>query len=143
MTTAIINKAWNWRGFNATKIIQTNDFGNVIFQTDKNEFWRICPEELSCEKIAQNENDYKKLLSDEEFLEDWEMTNLVNAANEKLGDLNKDEKYCLKMSPILGGEYNMDNLGKISFSEMILFSGDIGFQIKDLKDGQKIKLEIK
>ena len=50
---------------------------------------------------------------------------------------------CLKMSAVIGGEYEKSNLGKISFSELIAFSGDLGFQIKDLKDGQKIKLNIK
>jgi hypothetical protein len=38
-----INKSWNWKGITAIEIIRTNDFGNVIFKTNKNDFWRICP----------------------------------------------------------------------------------------------------
>jgi hypothetical protein len=45
-----INKSWNWKGITAIEIIHTNDFGNVIFKTNKNDFWSICPEEISCEK---------------------------------------------------------------------------------------------
>ena len=30
-----INNAWNWKGIKATEIIRTNEFGNVIFKTDK------------------------------------------------------------------------------------------------------------
>tara|TARA_R110000868_G_scaffold399453_3_gene673206 strand:+ start:503 stop:943 length:441 start_codon:yes stop_codon:yes gene_type:complete len=138
-----INKAWNWRVFNATKIIQTNDFGNVIFKTDDNEYWRICPEETSCEKIAKTKLEFERLLTNSEFIEDWEMTNLVTIAKSELGELAKNQKYCLKMPAIIGGEYNKSNIGKISFAELISFSGDLGFQIKDLKDGQKIKLNIK
>jgi len=138
-----INKAWNWKGFNATKIIQTNDFGNVIFKTDDNEYWRICPEETSCEKIAKTESEFERLSTDTEFNEDWEMTNLVTIAKSELGELAKNQKYCLKMPAIIGGEYDKSNIGKISFAELISFSGDLGFQIKDLKDGQKIKLNIK
>ena len=140
---AEINKAWNWKGFNATEIIRTNEFGNVIFKTDKNEYWRICPEEISCGKIAGSESELNKISSDSEFIEDWEMTNLVNIAKSELGELKENEKYCLKMSAVIGGEYEKSNLGKISFAELIAFSGDLGFQIKDLKDGQKIKLNIK
>ena len=138
-----IYKAWNWKGFNATKIIQTNDFGNVIFKTDDNEYWRICPEETSCEKIAKTELEFERLSTDTEFIEDWEMTNLVTIAKSELGELAKNQKYCLKMPAIIGGEYDKSNIGKISFAELISFSGDLGFQIKDLKDGQKIKLNIK
>jgi len=137
-----IYKAWNWKGFNATKIIQTNDFGNVIFKTDDNEYWRICPEETSCEKIAKTELEFERLSTDTEFIEDWEMTNLVTIAKSELGELAKNQKYCLKMPAIIGGEYDKSNIGKISFAELISFSGDLGFQIKDLKDGQKIKLKI-
>ncbi len=140
---AEINKAWSWKGFNATEIIRTNEFGNVIFKTDKNKYWRICPEEISCVRIAENESELNKILSDSEFLEDWEMTNLVNIAKSELGELKEKEKFCLKMSAVIGGEYEKSNLGKISFSELIAFSGDLGFQIKDLKDGQKVELNIK
>ncbi|HIP49007.1 MAG TPA: DUF1851 domain-containing protein [Lutibacter sp.] len=140
---AEINKSWNWKGFNATEIVQTNEFGNVIFKTNKNEYWRICPEEISCEKIAESESEYNRISSDSEFVEDWKMTNLVNTAKSELGELAENQKYCLKMPAIIGGEYEKKNLGKISFSELIAFSGDLGFQIKDLKDGQKIKLNIK
>ncbi|GAA4279993.1 T6SS immunity protein Tdi1 domain-containing protein [Gaetbulibacter aestuarii] len=140
---AEINKAWNWKGFKATEIVRTNEFGNVIFKTDKNEYWRICPEEISCEKIAESESEFNKISSDSEFIEDWKMTKLVKIAKSELGELKENQKYCLKMSAVIGGEYEKSNLGKISFAELIAFSGDLGFQIKDLKDGQKIKLNIK
>jgi len=137
-----INKAWSWKGFNGTEIIRTNDFGNVIFKTDKNEYWRICPEEISCEKIAKSESEFDRLSTDSEFIEDWQMTNLVNIAKSEIGELEENQKYCLKMPAVIGGEYEKSNIGKISFTELISFSGDLGFQIKDLKDGQKIKFNI-
>ena len=140
---AEINKAWNWKEFNATEIIRTNEFGNVIFKTDKNEYWRICPEEISCEKIAESESEFNRLSANSEFIEDWEMKNLVDIAKLELGELAENQKYCLKMPAIVGGEYEKSNIGKISFAELISFSGDLGFQIKDLKPGQKIKLKIK
>ncbi|RKD89879.1 hypothetical protein [Mangrovibacterium diazotrophicum] len=32
-----INKAWNWIGVKAKEIMQTNDFGNIIFKSTKKE----------------------------------------------------------------------------------------------------------
>ena len=135
-----INKSWNWKGFNATEIIQTNEFGNVIFKTEENAYWRICPEEISCEKIAKSETEFIRINSDSEFIEDWKMTNLVKMAEMELGELKETQKYYLKMPAVIGGEYEKSNLGKINFSELISISGDLGFQMKDLKDGQKVKL---
>jgi len=136
-----INNAWSWKGFIATEVILTNDFGNVIFKTEKNDFWRICPEELTCERIADNNFELEQLLTAPEFDLDWQMSRYVNAARNKLGRLENEEKYCLKVPGVLGGDYNDDNFGKIGFSELLSFSGDAAFQIKDLKDGDKFEIE--
>lgn len=138
-----INKAWNWKGFTATEVIKSNDFGNVIFKTSANEYWRIMPEELRCDLIAKSQQELEQLFNNEDFIEDWEMVNLVNSAKSLLGELDPNQKYCLKLPAVIGGKYEAANLGKVSFAEQISLSGDLGYQIKDLKDGQKIKLNIK
>lgn len=142
MLTAI-NKAWDWIGVRAIEIVKINDFGNVIFKSKENEFWRICPEELYCEKIADSLSTLEILLQDSEFIEDWEMLNLVKIAKETVGKLNEGEKYCLKLPGVLGGEYKLENIGKVSQLEQIRFSGDLAKQIKDLPDGTKFKLTVK
>jgi hypothetical protein len=138
-----INRALNWKGFTATEIVRTNDFGNIIFKTDKNEYWRLCPEEIRCEKIAESETEFEQLLTDSEFINDWEMLNLIFIAQSELGALSENQKYCLKIPAVIGGNYEKSNLGIISLTELISFSGDLGFQLKDLKDGQQIKLILK
>lgn len=138
-----INHSWHWKGFIATEIISTNEFGNVIFKTDKNEFWRLCPEEVSCEKIANNESEFSEISTESEFIEDWEMTNLVELAKSELGELENNQKFCLKLVAVIGGQYEKSNLGKISFSELISLSGNLSYQIQNLKDGQKIILKVK
>lgn len=139
----IINKSWQWKNIIATNVILTNDFGNVLFKTDNGEYWRICPEEVSCQKVATNQTEFESLIRQSEFIEDWEMENLVEIAKATLGELEIDQKYCLKIPATLGGKYEVSNLGKISFSELLSFSGDIARQIDDLKEGDKIKIEIK
>lgn len=138
-----INQALNWCGVTAKEIIQINDFGNIIFQSTENEIWRICPEELYCEKIANTISDYHKLLNDTEFIEDWEMINLVNIAKETVGELMDGEKYCLKLPGVLGGKYDSENISKINQLEQISISGNLAKQIMDLPDGTEIKIEIK
>ncbi len=137
-----INKAWSWLGILATEVIRTNEFGNIIFKTENNTFWHICPEELSCKLIAKDETELNNLLNDDEFIEDFEMNYLTTTAKTELGELQDEEKYCLKLPAVIGGEYKAYNMGKITFPELIQFAGDIAFQIKDLKDGQQVNLKI-
>jgi hypothetical protein len=138
-----INESWGWMGFFVNELIDTNDFGNIIFKSTKNDYWRICPEELSCVKIAENDLEFKELIELKDFIKDWRMDNLIQIAKNEFGQLADNEKYCLKMPTVIGGEYKIENIGKIDFIELISFTGDLAYQIKDLKDGQKINIEIK
>lgn len=44
----------------------------------------------------------------------------------------------MKIPVVISQNYEEENLAKIDFNELILGSGDLGCQIKDLKDGQKV-----
>lgn len=142
-TLDIINRAWSWIAPHAIEIVAVNDFGNIVFQTEQEGYWRICPEELSCEKIATDKAEFEQIWNSPDFTDDWHMTALTALAKNTLGELNEVEKYCLKMPAVLGGAYEASNLGIINFAEMIDFSGDLGRQIKDLEDGQRVAFEFK
>ena len=138
----VINKNWSWIEATAVEIVLTNEFGNIIFLSEAGHYWRICPEELRCTKVADDQQSYDLLLKDAGFKEDWEMANLVDVARIRLGELEAGEKYCLKLPAVLGGLYQHENIGKVSQIEQLTFAGGIGQQIKDLPNGQKIELNL-
>lgn len=78
----------------------------------------------------------------DDFILDWEMENLVELAKSEVGELDDFDKYCLKIPAVISSNYSKENIGKISFQELIAVSGNLVFQIKDLVDGQKIELII-
>lgn len=137
-----INNWWNWLWFNAIEVTGTNEFGNIIFKTDKNEYWRLIPEEWKCTKIVNSQSDIETLITTNDFKNDWEMKNLVNIAKAKYGELTDKEKYCLKIPTVVGWKYEESNIGKISFSELIEFSWNMAYKIKDLKDWENIEFKI-
>ena len=139
----VINNAWSWKGVFAHEIILTNEFGNIIFKSNNNDYWRICPEELLIEKIANHKSEFEILINIQGFKEGWEMKNLVRVAENKLGKLEEGESYYFVIPPVIGGKYDESNIQKIKSEELISLSGDLAFQIKDLKDGQKIRIKVK
>ncbi|MDX1479357.1 MAG: hypothetical protein R3301_16695 [Saprospiraceae bacterium] len=84
----VINHAWNWTGITAKTVIDSNDFGNVIIMTT-NAITGEFVEELSCQLIASDQLTYKRLLTDSEFLADWNMKSMVRDAQHYLGPLQK------------------------------------------------------
>ena len=136
-----IKEAWGWIGLEPNEIVGENAFGNLLIKDIAGKYWRLCPEDVYCEVIANDSVEFEQLIQDQEFLADWNMENLVNEAREKLGSLDNSKKYCLKIPGILGGEYGGDNLATISFKELISISGYLANQIKDLPNGAQIQFK--
>jgi hypothetical protein len=139
---ADIEEAWGWVGIQPVEVVGENDFGNLIIKDVHGRYWRLTPEDLSCEVVAQTRAELDQLSVDQEFLRDWHMRSLVEQAREKCGPLPEGRKYCLKIPAILGGQYGGENFATISLVELIRASGHLARQIKDLPDGAKVHLRV-
>lgn len=137
-----IRKSWGWIGIEPEEIVGENEFGNLLVRDTQGKIWRLCPEDVYCEVVANNKEEYEILLRDPEFIEDWEMVNLVTAARNKLGVVSGNLKYCLKIPGVIGGEYGGENLATAPQKELIMFSGNIAQQMKDLPEGAQIEFKI-
>lgn len=137
-----IERAWSWTGIKPEKVVGENDFGNLMVRDQQGQCWRICPEDLYCNLIAETRAAFDALIEDEDFQEDWMMGALVEEARAKVGSLVPGRKYCLQIPGLLGGEYGGSNLASISLVELISVTGDIAFQIKDLPDGAQVRFQI-
>ncbi len=78
---------WGWTGIEPEKVIAVKDSAG--------KFWRLCPEDVYCDVIAQNDAEYNELVKDEEFNEDWFMEVILQKAVKKFGELKDDNKYTL------------------------------------------------
>jgi hypothetical protein len=138
----VIRESWGWIGIDPVEIVGENDFGNLIIRDTNGKYWRLCPEDVYCEVIAENREELDALSTDQEFLEDWNMQLLVEQAIEKLGALEDGRKFHLAIPGVLGGEYGIANIRTVPLIEQISFSGDIGKQIQELPDGAQIELQV-
>ncbi len=130
-----IRQSWGWIGIEPVEVIGDNDFGNLIIKDVDEKYWRLCPEDCYCKVIATNRAELDQLSTNQEFLRDWYMKELVTLAHEKLGPLTEGRKYCLKVLGVLGGEYGGDNLATAPQVELVRFTGDIARQIQNLPPG--------
>ena len=137
-----IREYWGWVGIDPVEVVGENDFGNLMIKDTEGKYWRLCPEDVYCEVVAENREELDALSTDQEFLEDWYMKTLVEVAKDILGPLEEGRKYYLVISGVLGGEYGISNIKTAPLVEIIRYSGDVGKQIKDLPDGAQIKLKV-
>ena len=137
-----IRESWGWVGIDPIEVVGENDFGNLMIKDVEGKYWRLCPEDVYCEVVAENREKLDALSTDQEFLEDWYMKALVEVAKDTLGPLEEGRKYYLVIPGALGGEYVISNIKTAPLVEIIRYSGDVGEQIKDLPDGAQINLKV-
>ncbi len=125
-----VKQHWGWTGINPEKVIAENEFGNLIMQDEDGSFWRLCPEDLYCDPIADDKDEYNELVKDEEFNQDWFMDVMVHKATEKYGELESGKKFHLVEPGALGGKYAVFNIIPVEFERMIKFSGELAHKIQ-------------
>ncbi|MFN0023371.1 MAG: T6SS immunity protein Tdi1 domain-containing protein [Parvularculaceae bacterium] len=139
---AIIERAWGWAGIAPKVVLERNAFGNLLVLDQLGQYWRICPEDLSCAVIAKSEEDCLALRASADFQIDWNMVRLREIAESSVGKISHDRAYCLKIPSVLGGAYERENLGEMSVAELISLSGDLAHQISELPDGDTVRLQL-
>ncbi len=137
-----IKDAWGWVGIEPQEVVIENEFGNLIVKDFNDKFWRLCPEDVYCELVAESIEEYNVLIKNEEFLEDWSMTAMVQEAEGSLGKFKPGYKYHMVIPGVLGGEYGGSNVKVAPLLEIIRFSGDLGKQIENLPDGAQVELKV-
>ena len=137
-----IADAWGWTGLQPQAVVDCNAFGNLIVRDTDDRYWRICPEELSCDRVAEDADAYAGLAADADFAQDWAMAALRDVAIRVVGPLTEGRCYCLRIPAALGGDYAASNLASISVEELVAFAGDVARQIEHLPDGATVRLQI-
>ncbi|WP_417440854.1 T6SS immunity protein Tdi1 domain-containing protein [Idiomarina sp.] len=135
-----IKDSWGWVGIEPLATVAENDFGNLMVEDVYGKFWRLSPEDLYCEIVANDRAELELLSEDQNFLKDWYMQALVEQAKESLGAIPEGHKYCLVIPGALGGAYETSNIKTTPLIELVRFSGDLAKQIKDFPEGAKIQL---
>ncbi|CRM65422.1 DUF1851 domain-containing protein [Pseudomonas fluorescens] len=137
-----IRESWGWVGIDPIEVVGFTGFGNLMIKDGQARYWRLCPETLSCEMIAQTREALDEISKDQAFLRGWYLQPMAEQAEKMLGPLAPGEVYHFVISPVLGGEYDMSNVRCINHVEQIRFCGDLALQIRDLPDGATVRLRV-
>jgi len=133
-----IADGWGWKLGKPVAVVATNPFGNAIVKNDDGKFFRIIPEDLQCELLANSVAELEEKRKERDFIHDWEMTAMVVRAEAALGPLSEGEVYYLVVASVLGGKYSEENIRKISLLELFGFSGDVAEQVEGVPPGSRV-----
>ncbi len=136
----VIYDAWNWVIPDVKKVLAVNSMANVLLVDHAGRYWRICPEELSAVVIATSDAGIQSVYEDPDYKADWQLLGLIDEAEEKFGILEIGQCYALIKPAVIGGDYSTENMRVAAINEYLAFTGDIAYQTKDLKQGDKVQI---
>jgi hypothetical protein len=142
MTTLLdaISEGWAWKIGLPVAVVATNSFGNAIVLNADGHYFRIMPEEWSCELLATSAAALDAERKKDEFVRDWTMAPLVARAEIALGPLAEGQSYFLVKPGVLGGKYSEENIRKITLRELLAYCGSMARQIADVPDGESVTI---
>ncbi|NVJ66590.1 MAG: DUF1851 domain-containing protein [Gammaproteobacteria bacterium] len=138
----VINNSWGWKIPLVDQVLAVNSMGNCFLRDENKQYWRVCPEELSAELVAETDKQVQLIFEDPAFKQDWQLLGLIDPAEEHFGKLKVGQCYCMLIPAVLGGEYSITNLRVGSVYEYLSLTGELAFKTKELEDGDSIELVI-
>lgn len=119
-----------------------NRFGDLFwFDADDRVNWLNVTDGTN-DVVADGEEDFLEQLDDEETLEEWLLVGLVDELREAGTVAQAGQCHGLKLLPVLGGEYDAENVSTGPLEAYWGICGDVHRQIDELPDGASIEIEI-
>lgn len=140
--TEAISTYWGWSGLQPLRVAAVSKFGNVVVADTHGKFWRICPEDAYCRVVANDRAEVEQLSADPEFISDWELPGLYEAAVAKFGPLEEGYHFTLRVPGVLGGAYDISNVKVAALGDILQSAGDTARRIADLPDGAQVNLTL-
>ena len=136
--TTDICSDWKWLLDNQKEVILVSAIGDMfLLGKDNAIYWLdVGMGELTC--AAENIDEFKNLLREEEIIDNWFLPQVVNELISAGKILEENQVYSFKRPPALGGDYSIDNFDTTDLSVHFSLFGQIHRQIWDLPDGTKI-----
>lgn len=119
-----------------------NRFGDLFwFDADDRVNWLNVTDGTN-DVVADGEEDFLEQLDDDEALDDWLMVGLVDELRAAGIVAEAGRCHGFKVLPILGGEYDAENVHTVPIEAYWDACGDVHRQIDELPDGASIEIEI-
>ena len=137
-----ILSCWMWKVADMKAVAVMTILGDLFLIGQDDAIYWLQTDIGSLTKVADNMRQFEQYLTDEDKVDNWFIPLLVEKLITAGKRLKENEVYSFKKTPVLGGEYSIDNIEPMNMSVHFAFTGQICEQIKDLPDGTKVNIKL-
>ena len=119
-----------------------NRFGDVFAVFEDGTVHMLDVGNCTIERVASSRDEFATLIDSGENANNWLMIPVVDRCVQAGMRLSESQCFGFKVPPILGGNYDIENIEPTDLSAHYSFLADIYRQTKDLPDGTKVRVVI-
>ena len=93
-------------------------------------------------KVAESRDDFRTKIDEDDNANQWLMIPLVDKMVAAGGILQPGQCYGFKTSPVMGGDYTVENAGPLPVCDYLGACGSIHEQLRDVPDGSPVVLKV-
>lgn len=120
-------------------VLALTQFADVIFRHRDGSIHLLEPAACSSSRIADSEAEFWRRIREDE--EGWQLRPLVDRLRAAGKLLPAEHCYAFTRLPVLGGDYEVDNVWVCPLREWVAYTADIYRQIEELPDGATVRLK--
>ena len=132
--------AWHWLLPEELTVWFANLFGDVFVILEDGSVSMLDIGAGSFERLADSRDQFCELLETPENANIWLMIPLVDSLIASGKSLKRGTCYSFVRSPVLGGDYSVENSMIIPIAEHYGLNAELHHQIKDLPDGTAVRI---
>lgn len=133
---------WDWLMTEKMQPILLTAMGDVFAEGKSGIVYYLDMVEGTVHEVTENFEDFKKLLTDSEFVTSFMFPNRIVEYREAGLQLEKNQVYSHKQPLVLGGADELENVVTTDVSVHVSLHGQIHQQIKDLPEGASVEIKI-
>lgn len=140
---ATILRDWAWLLPRRLTVWIMNRFGDLFLVFEDGSVQMLDVGGGTLEKVADSRDDFCQKIDEGDNANQWLMIPLIDRLVAAGKTLNKGQCYGYTISPILGGDYTVENSFVLPIAEQYGVNASIHQQLKDVPDGTLVEIVIK
>jgi hypothetical protein len=127
---------WRWLVGSTPRPILIAALGDAFLQESDGSIWWLDVGTGKFHKVAESGDEFKQVMAAN--VNDWFVPQLVGDLLASGATLGPNECFSFKKPPVLGGEYNPENMEPTNLCVHFSILGQIHRQVRDLPDGTPV-----
>ena len=137
-----IIECWLWLVKDCRQLLLVSKMGDLFYESSNGCVYWLATDTGTTTQIANDTEQFNLLLHHEDNIDNWFLPLLIEQLIAKEILLKEDQVYSYKQFPILGGEYDIDNIEPTNVSVHFGLTGQVFEQVSKLPEGTRVKIKI-